>query len=189
MTITSILRVTAVANSVQNAQDQTYNFIPRGIWTLIEANLGIICSCLPALRQLAKRIFPFIFSQTKSGPTSGRVTGGSRPQLSAFESRHHHKLGSNVEEEAHRPNSLYPYKEADDDSSTESRMFEMGYLRQGGSVEARRSDEKSIISDDRSRQGGNSGNVEQEEYTASGWPKIVRKVDIEVKSLTQSPKR
>ncbi|KAF2106167.1 hypothetical protein BDV96DRAFT_508237 [Lophiotrema nucula] len=58
VTITSVLRVTAVANSVHNQQDQTWTFIPRGVWTLSEANLGIICSCLPVLKQLVKRLFP-----------------------------------------------------------------------------------------------------------------------------------
>jgi hypothetical protein len=40
--ITSILRVTAVANSARNQQDQTWNLTQRLIWTLIEANLGSI---------------------------------------------------------------------------------------------------------------------------------------------------
>lgn len=89
-----------------------------------------------------------MFSQTRSGPTSGRVTGGSRPQLSVFESRHDHKLGSHGEEEGRSWRNGYSHKEGGDDSSTGSRTFEMGYLRQGGSAEARRNDEKSIISDD-----------------------------------------
>ena len=46
VTIASILRTTAVSNSLENQQDITYSFITRGVWTLIEANLGIICACL-----------------------------------------------------------------------------------------------------------------------------------------------
>ncbi|KAH7068960.1 hypothetical protein BKA63DRAFT_397026, partial [Paraphoma chrysanthemicola] len=75
VTITSILRVTAVANSVRNQQDQTWNFITRGVWTLIEANLGIICACLIVLKQAVKRCFSFVFSTTNAtkpyGPRSG----------------------------------------------------------------------------------------------------------------------
>ncbi|KAF5552573.1 integral membrane protein [Fusarium mexicanum] len=51
VTITSILRVTSVSNSLRNKKDMTWNFIDRGVWTLIEANLGIIAACLPVLRQ------------------------------------------------------------------------------------------------------------------------------------------
>ncbi|KAJ4302366.1 hypothetical protein N0V88_002510 [Collariella sp. IMI 366227] len=50
VTITSILRITSVQNSLHNRQDQTWNFIERGIWTLVEANLGIISACLPVLK-------------------------------------------------------------------------------------------------------------------------------------------
>jgi hypothetical protein len=45
-----IMRTTAVSNSFANKSDITWDFIPRGIWTLIEANLGIICACLPILK-------------------------------------------------------------------------------------------------------------------------------------------
>lgn len=48
-------------NSLANKSDTTWNFIDRGIWTLIEANSGIIGACLPALRQPLARTFPHIF--------------------------------------------------------------------------------------------------------------------------------
>ena len=65
MTLTSILRVTSVSNYLKNKEDITYNFIERGIWTLVEANLGIITACLPVLRQPLGRLFPRIFGTTK----------------------------------------------------------------------------------------------------------------------------
>ena len=67
VTLTSILRVTAVANSVRNQQDQTWNFIQRGIWTLIEANLGIICACLIVLKRLVKRWTRSLTSAARAG--------------------------------------------------------------------------------------------------------------------------
>ncbi|KAF4342089.1 integral membrane protein [Fusarium beomiforme] len=79
VTITSILRVTSVSNSLKNKKDQTYNFIDRGIWTLIEANLGIITACLPVLRQPLGKLFPRIFGSTKK--SSLYYTGpGSHPK-------------------------------------------------------------------------------------------------------------
>ncbi|KAL7797373.1 putative PTH11-typeG-protein-coupled receptor [Trichoderma ceciliae] len=64
VTVTSILRATSVQNSLANKADTTWNFIDRGIWTLIEANTGIIGACLPALRQPLARLFPRIFGTT-----------------------------------------------------------------------------------------------------------------------------
>ena len=57
VTITSILRATAVANSVRNQRDETWDFIERGLWTLVEANLGIISACLIVLKQILCRYF------------------------------------------------------------------------------------------------------------------------------------
>lgn len=65
VTITSILRTTSVSNSVRNKKDITFNFITRGIWTLVEANLGIITSCLVALRKPLGMMFPGLFSPSK----------------------------------------------------------------------------------------------------------------------------
>ncbi|KAK2684928.1 hypothetical protein QWA68_016188 [Fusarium oxysporum] len=74
VTITSILRATSVSNSLKNKQDQTYNFIERGMWTLIEANLGIITACLPVLRRPMGKLFPRIFGSTKK--SSAYFTSG-----------------------------------------------------------------------------------------------------------------
>lgn len=42
----------------------TGSFIRRGVWTLIEANTGIICACLPMLKQPLTIIFPRLFRGT-----------------------------------------------------------------------------------------------------------------------------
>ncbi|KAN0110877.1 hypothetical protein V8E51_007264 [Hyaloscypha variabilis] len=57
---TSIIRTNAVAISMQNKADSTWTFIPRSTWTLAEANVGIICACLPCLPML-RRPFMFLF--------------------------------------------------------------------------------------------------------------------------------
>lgn len=66
VTITSIMRATAVSNSLRNREDLTWNFITRGIWTLIEANAGIISACLPILKQPLGRLFPRLFGSNRS---------------------------------------------------------------------------------------------------------------------------
>jgi 1-acylglycerone phosphate reductase len=65
VTVTSILRTTSVSNSLEKKADITYNFIDRGIWTLTEANLGIISACLLVLKQPLGRLFPRLFGSTK----------------------------------------------------------------------------------------------------------------------------
>lgn len=62
--ICSIMRTTAVSDSIQNQRDITYNFIPRGIWTLTEANIGIVCACLPMMKQVLRKLFPKLFNTT-----------------------------------------------------------------------------------------------------------------------------
>ncbi|KAI9901072.1 hypothetical protein N3K66_002889 [Trichothecium roseum] len=75
VTVTSILRTTSVSNSVRNKADITWNFIDRGMWTLIEANLGIVAACLPALQKPLGAILPWLFATTK---TTTSTTGTSR---------------------------------------------------------------------------------------------------------------
>ncbi|KAL6898921.1 putative PTH11-typeG-protein-coupled receptor [Trichoderma evansii] len=95
VTIPSILRAASVQNSLANKSDITWNFIDRGIWTLIEANSGIIGACLPALRQPLARAFPHIFGsivrnskfEDDEAPRKGTFTlsslsgGASNPAL------------------------------------------------------------------------------------------------------------
>ncbi len=113
ITICSILRTTSVQNSLKNRQDQTYNFIERGIWTLLEANLGIINACLPILKQALGHLFPRLFGTVKS-TTSPYPGAGSRPtDHRTADSSHHrsnprfwggpHKNELNVSVTASRP--------------------------------------------------------------------------------------
>ncbi|KAL8962833.1 MAG: hypothetical protein Q9193_000822 [Seirophora villosa] len=72
VTVSSVIRATAVANSVDNQNDITWNFIPRGIWTLIEANTGIICASLPMLYKPAAIIFPWLHHNSTSNASRNR---------------------------------------------------------------------------------------------------------------------
>lgn len=64
-------------NSLKNREDITFNFIDRGIWTLLEMNFGIISACLPVLKQPLARIFPRVFGSHVGG-TYGAHTGRSQ---------------------------------------------------------------------------------------------------------------
>lgn len=64
VTITSILRMTTISISTQTP-DTTYD-IASTLWTFIEANVGIICACLPMCRPLLTLFFPRIFPSASS---------------------------------------------------------------------------------------------------------------------------
>ncbi|KAL1859228.1 hypothetical protein Plec18170_002344 [Paecilomyces lecythidis] len=74
---TSIIRTVAVSQTSARELDLSWDFIPRSTWTLVEANIGIICACLPTLRYPLSRLFPFLFRGSVRGGISTRRTGTS----------------------------------------------------------------------------------------------------------------
>ncbi|KXL48063.1 MAG: hypothetical protein FE78DRAFT_181591 [Acidomyces sp. 'richmondensis'] len=58
--IVSILRLEALY-AVTHTTDQFYNNGQVATWSVVEANTGIICSCLPTLRVLISRCLPALF--------------------------------------------------------------------------------------------------------------------------------
>lgn len=68
-----------VHSSLANQADVTYNFIPRGIWTLIEANLGIISACLPILKKPFNACMSRTIGTAKSLSRSQPFVGSNTP--------------------------------------------------------------------------------------------------------------
>ncbi|KAF9249413.1 hypothetical protein DTO013E5_2769 [Penicillium roqueforti] len=58
--VTSIMRTVAVSQT-STGLDQSWDFIPRSVWTLVECNMGIICACLPMMRRPLSFLFPWLF--------------------------------------------------------------------------------------------------------------------------------
>lgn len=52
--------------------DITYNGRDSVLWTCIEANIGIVCACLPLLRPLINWLIPWFAQRTHSGTHSSR---------------------------------------------------------------------------------------------------------------------
>ncbi|KAL8700338.1 MAG: hypothetical protein Q9201_005508 [Fulgogasparrea decipioides] len=79
--IVSIVRVTA-NSSFQNV-DPTYNYVSVMIWSTVEADVGVICACLPVLAPLVRFCFGRHHrSQDRSGRgsiPSARVANHWRP--------------------------------------------------------------------------------------------------------------
>ncbi|EGE85629.1 integral membrane protein [Blastomyces dermatitidis ATCC 18188] len=62
--ITSIIRTTVIAKGSE-VYDITWSPIPVSIWSTIEINTGIICACLPMIRQPLSILFPSLFSSSE----------------------------------------------------------------------------------------------------------------------------
>ncbi|PSN65401.1 hypothetical protein BS50DRAFT_589803 [Corynespora cassiicola Philippines] len=82
VTFTSIYRATTIATSA--GSDPTWDPIPATIWSVIEANAGIICACLPMLRHPFVRLF---------GPLFGSKLGRSKQQSYHLTDRSHPRSG------------------------------------------------------------------------------------------------
>lgn len=78
VTVVSILRLQSLVNFATSS-NPTYDQTDVINWSNIEINVGVICSCLPALRVILVGMFPKVFGTTKG--TSGAYQAyGSRSQ-------------------------------------------------------------------------------------------------------------
>lgn len=56
------------------------DFVPLGLWSIVEVCVGVICACLPALRSLLATVLPKVFGATIVTVKSGDGTGVSQSQ-------------------------------------------------------------------------------------------------------------
>jgi hypothetical protein len=79
-----------VQNSLKNKEDITFNFIQRGMWTLLEMNFGIISTCLPVLKKplsgLISRVFGSRFGTYDNNLSGSQRLGGQEPSATGLES-------------------------------------------------------------------------------------------------------
>ncbi|OAX81977.1 hypothetical protein ACJ72_03680 [Emergomyces africanus] len=69
--ITSIVRATTLASS-SSSKDGTWAAIPATVWSVVECNTGIICACLPMIRQPLSIAFPFFASNSPNSRSTPR---------------------------------------------------------------------------------------------------------------------
>lgn len=63
--VTSIIRMHALTSSVATT-DPTWGSLPAFVWSAVEASTGLICACLPSLKQPVSKCFPNLFQRTRS---------------------------------------------------------------------------------------------------------------------------
>ncbi|KAK2791300.1 hypothetical protein FQN52_004977 [Onygenales sp. PD_12] len=73
VTIVSIIRLKSFLQ-FGNSRNPTWDHVPLGYWSTIEAHTSIVCACMPAIRALLRKVSPTLFSDRTGnyGTSSGR---------------------------------------------------------------------------------------------------------------------
>ncbi|ODH13595.1 hypothetical protein ACO22_07098 [Paracoccidioides brasiliensis] len=61
ISVTSVLRLTTLNIATENL-DITWSSTNSSTWTIIEANVAIICACMPTYKAPLSKVFPGIFN-------------------------------------------------------------------------------------------------------------------------------
>lgn len=101
--VISILRLSALY-AISKSSDVSWDNPLAAIWSSLEVNVGILCSCLPTLKGLVTRYFPSLFSNRSWGSRGG----GSRHHTPGFElhggaGQSHATCTANERDEESRP--------------------------------------------------------------------------------------
>ncbi|XWW97979.1 hypothetical protein V2A60_005975 [Cordyceps javanica] len=104
VTVVSILRLRSLVTFGAESQNPTWEFLDVALWSDIEINVGLMCTCMPSLRLLLVRLFPKILGTTQryyakyshSGNKSGHdreqrrfgTVSTSRAEPDVFQGRH-----------------------------------------------------------------------------------------------------
>lgn len=83
MTVVSIVRLQSLV-SFANSANLTYDNWDVNLWSTIEINVGIICACMPTIRQILTWFFPAAFG---SGTRPGKYYHSSHDQGGSHEQR------------------------------------------------------------------------------------------------------
>lgn len=92
--IVSLLRLQSLY-AVSVSQDISWDNPMAALWSNLEVNIGIICSCLPTLKACILRVFPRFFSSSRA-TDSGRAVvtiGGNNPSAPAQSRRKRDSIG------------------------------------------------------------------------------------------------
>ncbi|KIX04390.1 uncharacterized protein Z518_05258 [Rhinocladiella mackenziei CBS 650.93] len=86
ITVVSIVRLSSLVRFATTT-NPTYDNVPTAYWSVLEAFVSIICTCLPAIRALLRRIFPTCFGSSSDPKSDERTYRISKPTLSSGEIR------------------------------------------------------------------------------------------------------
>ena len=76
--VVTIIRMTTLKTGMK-AKDPTYFGVETLMWTGVEANVGIMCACLPLLRPILNKVIPWFARRTSPGTRPSFVSNRSTP--------------------------------------------------------------------------------------------------------------
>ncbi len=79
----SILRLQSLV-TFSNSQNPTWDQFDVSLWSIIEINVGIICTCMPTFRLILVRLFPVLGGTSRHG--YGYYSNASNKPRSALRS-------------------------------------------------------------------------------------------------------
>ncbi|QUC19584.1 uncharacterized protein UV8b_03825 [Ustilaginoidea virens] len=91
VTVVSILRLSSIYLTSASI-NITWDYLPLALWSTVEINVGIICTCLPTLRLIFMSISPKVCGSQE--PRSKTVSKSTEAQLGAAASRRQRRLSS-----------------------------------------------------------------------------------------------
>ncbi|KAL4803358.1 hypothetical protein BDV18DRAFT_144636 [Aspergillus unguis] len=77
VTAVSILRLVKTVG-FGNTTNPTKDFVPVGIYSIVEVDVGILCACMPGIRAFCKRVYCFFFNKP-TGYTYGSYPSARKP--------------------------------------------------------------------------------------------------------------
>ncbi|KAH8906271.1 hypothetical protein BR93DRAFT_928871 [Coniochaeta sp. PMI_546] len=92
VTVVSIIRLQALVTFAKSS-DPTWDNFPVSLWSTVEINVGIMCTCMPTLRLLLTRVFPVLSGGTRSRDMYYQ-SGGSQVARSKINSSRNRTLGT-----------------------------------------------------------------------------------------------
>lgn len=88
VTVVSIIRLHALVTFAKSS-NATWDNFPVSLWSTVEINVGIMCTCMPTLRLLLVRLFPALGGSTSrgyGGPSGGGYYSGGKSGAGAGKS-------------------------------------------------------------------------------------------------------
>ncbi|MCJ1440854.1 MAG: hypothetical protein MMC23_001340 [Stictis urceolatum] len=100
VTISSAIRLKVLVGIAKSKKfDLTFSLVGASVWSVVEANLSIVCVCLPSMRPLLRKM---INSNTRYPNTRSQATGSTQSVSSRF-SKYAHWPPFNTRANASRP--------------------------------------------------------------------------------------
>lgn len=137
----SIIRLHALVTFV-TSHNPTWDNFPVSLWSTVEINVGILCTCMPTLRLLLIRLFPRMGAGSSYGKPGyygksrgdGQVSSNRAQRLGAF--------GNLASTSDHNNNNVAPSSSVDTVSAD---MEPVGIIRQHTSAVQFDDDETSLV--------------------------------------------